>query len=377
MTAAASHAPDENAVWRDAPADFPFWAARQAAPARPSRSPTARRGPTPRPSPRVPGTIPVPEDPAIPPQAATPSKDGALGLQEAPLASAPRSLPRRMPLARGPAFPDGARDLAQDDGVAVNARPNGARADAAAEARRRTRAFPLFSPPRRAARAPAGAPGRRRARPLLLSKMLGRGALRPPPASVTPPDLSRLERRKPLSLPDGAPVPLRAYELDRIEAQDPRRAGTACRRRAPHWDAGRIWHEGAARGVAADARWLWLWKEKTRWWAVHEPEFNAPLLRHQALWWSRQRGVWFALHDGELWSWRRFSEWDAEGLLRLADGVEMVYSADFTKVAVITPGAGAALYDAGTGALLGEWLESELPRRRPRAPEALRLPRGI
>ncbi len=213
-------------------------------------------------------------------------------------------------------------------------------------------------------------------RPLLLSKLLGRGALRPPPASIIPPDLSHLKGRKPLLLPDGSSVPARAYELDLLESQDPRRAQTACRRRAPHWDAGLLWHDGSARGQAADARWLWLWKEKTRWWAVSDPQ-DSPLLRHNELWWSKRRGVWFALHDGELWSWRRFSNWDAEGLLRLGDGVELVYSADFTKVAVITPGAGAVLYDAATGAELGEWLESELPRRRPRAPAELRLPRGI
>lgn len=217
---------------------------------------------------------------------------------------------------------------------------------------------------------------RRRARPLLLSTLLGRGALRPPPASIVTPDLSRLRGRRPLLLPDGSPVPVRPYELDRIEALDPRRAEAACRRRARHWDDGPLWHDGAARGVIADARWLWLWKEDARWWAVRAPE-DGPLLRHQGLWWSRQRGVWFALHDGELWSWRRFSDWDAEGLIRLADGVELVYSADFTKVAVITPGAGAVLYDARTGAELGEWLEHELPRRRPRAPAGLRLPRGI
>ena len=177
-------------------------------------------------------------------------------------------------------------------------------------------------------------------------------------------------------MPDGTPVPSRTYELDRIEAQDPRLAAGACRQRARHWDAGLLWHDGSAHGVIAEDRWLWLWKEKTRWWAVREPE-HASLLRHQGLWWSKLRGVWFALHDGELWSWRRFSDWDSEGLIRLTDGVELVYSADFTKVAVITPGAGAVLYDAYSGAVLGEWLESELPRRRPRAPGGLRLPRGI
>ncbi|MDD5304819.1 MAG: hypothetical protein PHS14_17115, partial [Elusimicrobia bacterium] len=287
-----------------------------------------------------------------------------------------RAAPGRAPLARGPAAPDGADGEDEEVGRSVDPRPEAYRSDPSAWNRRRTRSFPLFRPPRRETLPPRSAGARRRVRPLLLSKLLGRGALRPPPASIVPPDLSSLKGRKPSLLPDGSPVPARPFELDRIEGSDPRRAQAACRRRARHWDAGLVWHDGPARGVVSDARWLWLWKEGTLWWAVREPD-RAPLLRHQGLWWSKQRGVWFALHDGELWSWRRFSDWDSEGLIRLADGVELVYSADFTKVAVITPGAGAALYDARTGAELGEWLESELPRRRPRAPAGLRLPRGI
>ena len=215
----------------------------------------------------------------------------------------------------------------------------------------------------------------RRARPLLLSKALGPGALRPPSSSIVPPDLSRLRTRKPVLAPDGSSVPARGFGLALLEARDPGVSAPACRRRAPHWDAGPAWHDGAARGLIEEERWQWLWKDEARWWAVHEP--GPPLLRQRGLWWSKKKGVWFALHDGELWSWRRFSDWDAEGLLRLEDGVELVYSADFSKVAVITPGSGAVLYDARTGSELGEWLEQEMPRRRPRAPAALRLPSGI
>lgn len=234
--------------------------------------------------------------------------------------------------------------------------------------RRDARGFPLFRPPRRAVVRPR-APSARRVRPLLLSKLLGRGALRPPPGSIVPPDLSRLDARKPPVAPATFATPAD------VEARDPRKLGPACRKRGGHWD-GALWHDGAARGSAADGRWLWLWKAGSRWWARGAAE-EPPFLRHQNLWWSKQKGVWFALHEGELWSWRRFSRWDAEGLIRLTDGVEIVYSADFKMAAVITPGAGAVLYDAATGAELGSWLESEMPRRRPRAPERLRLPSGI
>ncbi len=281
---------------------------------------------------------------------------------------------KRATVFTGPAAPPSGEGPATEARAAVDPR----RAPAASTWFRRPRGgFPLFSPPRRDV-APGGrsAQLRRKARPLLLSKLLGRGALRPPPSSIAPPDLSALDARRPLLLPGGRPTPTRPYDLDRIEAQDPRRAGKADRKRGAHWDAGPVWHDGTLRGLTNGEGWLWLWKERARIWAAPVAD-SPPLLRHQGLWWSKQKGVWFALHDGELWSWRRFSDWEAEGLIRLGDGVELIYSADFTKVAVLTPGAGGVLYDAATGAELGEWLESELPRRRPKAPSSLRLPHGI
>lgn len=369
----------EVASWRDALADRPFSAVdhaaapprRAAAPDRVARSAPHGRAPAPAASaaPRSLHEAVV----ALLRAAARREKLAKPAPRARPEAAAAREDRRRALLAAGPAPAD------DDDGEGsseARSRPEPSAARSAGP-RRRARYFPLFKPPRRAAARPdRGYVRRRRVRPLLLSKMLGRGALRPPPSSLVPPDLSYLRDRKPVSLPDGSPVPARPYELDRVEAHDPRRAAAADRRRAPHWHEGRRWHDGPAQGVAADARWLWLWKQKARWWAAPEPE-KPPLLRHGALWWGKQRGVWFALHEGELWSWRRFADWDAEGLIRLADGVELVYSAGLDKVAVITPGAGAVLYDARTGAELGEWREDEMPRRRPRAPAGLRLPRGI
>lgn len=365
------------AAWRDALADRPFMAASLAAPASYVSSAAARHHRAPY------SSASAAKTPRIPAAAFSAFQAASRRMKELPGPSRPgnpsadraRAVVLRVPLARGPASADDAGGEDHDGVSAVDPRPKDP--NAAAEMRRRTRSFPLFRPPRRATRKSKSATARRRVRPLLLSKLLGRDALRPPSSSIVPPDLSGLQGRKPLLLPDGASVPTRTYELDRIEASDPRRAQAACRRRAPHWDIGPRWHDGAAHGLIADARWLWLWKEQTRWWAVPEAEFKAALLRHRGLWWSKQRGVWFALHDGELWTWRRFSRWDAEGLLRLADGVELVYSADFAKVAVITPGEGAVLYDAATGAELGEWLEGELPRRRPRVSAELRLPSGI
>lgn len=369
----------EVAAWRDALADRPFSAVDHSA-AAPRPSPAPDRAP--RTAPRRPAA-----GAALAPRslhdavvgllraASRREKEAKHGPPSRPEAAAPRDERRRELLAVGPAPAD--EDPEEESSSEARSRPEPSAARSAGP-RRRARYFPLFKPPRRAAsaRPDRGYVRRRRVRPLLLSKMLGRGALRPPPAALVPPDLSHLRERKPARLPDGSPVPARPYALDQVEAHDPRRAAAADRRRAPHWHEDRRWHDGPAQGVAADARWLWLWKEKARWWAAPEPE-KPPLLRHGALWWGKQRGVWFALHEGELWSWRRFADWDAEGLIRLADGVELVYSADLGKVAVITPGAGAVLYDARTGAELGEWREDEMPRRRPRAPAGLRLPRGI
>jgi len=368
---------EEVAAWRDALADRSFSAVDHAA-AAPPPAPAPDRAPRTAPSETAAG-------PSAPPLSLHDAVVGLLraasrreigpepGPRPRPEAAAVGGDRRRALLAVGPA----PSDEDPGEGSSAASSRSGPASARVAGPRRRARYFPLFTPPRRAAVRPdRDSARRRRVRPLLLSRMLGRGALRPPPASLVPPDLSHLRERKPARLPDGSPVPARPYELDRVEAHDPRRAAAADRRRAPHWDEGRTWHDGPAQGVAADARWLWLWKEKARWWAAPEPE-NPPLLRHGALWWGKQRGVWFALHEGELWSWRRFADWDAEGLIRLADGVELVYSAGLGKVAVITPGAGAVLYDARTGAELGEWREDEMPRRRPRAPAGLRLPRGI
>lgn len=369
---------EELALWRDALADRPFGTlAREPAPA--ARSFTARNGARLGAAPAGGGENPgrsgrAEREKGNPSAAPQPPPPAAMRGSARTREAAPRA---RTPLASGPASDE--EDPAEEESVPAAA--PGAPGEAARASRlsfrlrRGARAFPLFQPPRRAGRGPRSAAARK-VRPLLLSSALGRGALRPPPASIVPPDLTGLAARRPLRLADGSPTPSQPYGLERLEALDPRRAGAPCRRRARHWDEGGPWHDGQARGLAADARWLWLWKDETRWWALRAPN-EPPLLSHHGLWWSKRRGVWFALHGGELWSWRRFAAWDAEGLLRLADGVELVYSADFAKVAVITPGAGAVLYDARTGAELGEWEEDELPRRRPRAPSGLRLPRGI
>ena len=97
--------------------------------------------------------------------------------------------------------------------------------------------------------------------------------------------------------------------------------------------------------------------------------------RHQNLWWLRESGVWLILHEGEPWAWRRFQDWGGDGLFHPGTGTEIVYSPDLSRAAVITPGEGAVVYDARSGAELGRIPESAMPaRRRPRALKSLSLP---
>src|SRR6185312_2066344 len=66
------------------------------------------------------------------------------------------------------------------------------------------------------------------------------------------------------------------------------------------------------------------------------------------------------------------------GLFEPASGTEVVYSRDFARAAVITPGEGAQVFDATTGAALGRIPEALMPpRRRPHPPLNPRLPSDV
>ncbi len=203
-----------------------------------------------------------------------------------------------------------------------------------------------------------------RFRPLTLSGLLGRRALRPPPPSLQPPkEMETLTTAH-------APIPSRPAGLAQVEEIDPARLGRD-RRSDAHWD-GRRWHSGAVHGVAQNGTWAWLYNDSGRWWASAD---GKSLLRRDGLWWMKEGGVWFVVHDGEPWALRPFHDWDAEGLFHPATGTEMVYSRDLTKVAVVTPGHGAVVFDAATGGELASIPEAAMPaRRRPRAPERLSRP---
>jgi hypothetical protein len=162
----------------------------------------------------------------------------------------------------------------------------------------------------------------------------------------------------------GAPAGLEALD-------DANPAAFSRDRRAPaHWD-GEEWHDGDVHGLVRDGAWLRLQHDGARWWAFAGGDGRAQL-RHDEVWWTKERGVWFVVHDGLPWAWRSFQDSDASGLIQPGTGTEMIYSKDFARVAVVTPGEGAEVFDAETGEKIADIPEARMPvRRRPKAPPAL------
>ena len=146
------------------------------------------------------------------------------------------------------------------------------------------------------------------------------------------------------------------------------------RRKGEHWD-GVQFHDGDVRGLVRDDAWLWLRREGPNWWAFADGRAE---LRRDGVWWTKEKGVWFVVHEGRPWAWRSFQDWNAQGLFQPASETEMVYSRDFTRVAMVTPGEGAEVFDAETGEKLADIPEARMPaRRRPHVPSELTLPSDV
>ncbi len=214
----------------------------------------------------------------------------------------------------------------------------------------------------------------RRLKPLLLASLIGPRALRPPPAGLVPPPTpADWAERRPARAENGRELSGAAAGLAALDSTDPATLGRD-RRKDAHWDAD-AWHDREVRGLVRDGGWLRLQEEDGRWWAFAG---GGAQLRHDGVWWMKERGIWFVVHEGRPWAWRSFQDWDAQGLFEPSSGTEMVYSQDFARVAVITPGEGAAVFDAATGAELARVPEEGMPpRRRPKAPAELRLPPDV
>ncbi|MDD5629051.1 MAG: hypothetical protein PHU21_08300, partial [Elusimicrobia bacterium] len=210
-------------------------------------------------------------------------------------------------------------------------------------------------------------------RPVLLSQALGLGAIRPPKFQGRAPDLSGLARAAPRTGPDGRPLSGAPARAEAVEAARPPSQAAACRRPVRHWHAqpAALFHYGRAWGLQRDRGWLWLKSSGRNWWAWTAPG-QPTWLWHAQRWWWRSDGVWFMLHEGEVWGYRLFGERRREGLVHPASGTRLEYSADGARVAMITPGDGAWLFDARSGAVLGRWTEDQMPARPgPRAPRSL------
>lgn len=216
-------------------------------------------------------------------------------------------------------------------------------------------------------------------RPLLLSALMGKNAIRPPQGDIAVPDLSILARRLPKNGPDGRPWNPPAAQPKDIESWRPlQRPLTDCRKSEGHWhqaSGGWLYHEQKAWAATEEGRLGWLARQGGRWWAwtaAEEPTW----LSHQGRWWWKSEGVWFLLHQAQAWAYRLFLNGRAEGLFHPGTGTSMVYSQDGRRVAVVTPGAGAVLFDAVTGQEIRRWSEEELKsRKKPSAPSALTFPR--
>ncbi len=243
---------------------------------------------------------------------------------------------------------------------------------------------PASGPPPRSFALPSrarAAPARRalpKARPILIGRALGRGAIRPPASAALVPNLPALLPPLPATQPDGSPLVLKWARPARVETRAPPTAafGTGCRKHG-HWHraAGAArWHHGDAVGLWEGGEWSWLLRRDKAWWAWTGPASPA-FVRHAGRWWWPSGGMWFLLHDGQAWGYRHFSDLGLEGFIHPSSETRMLYSRDGRKVAVVSPGQGAALFDAETGQLLGRWGPEDMPPpKRPRAPESLSLP---
>jgi len=312
----------------------------------------------------------------------------AAARRAAPARGAAQALDAPRPEARAAAAPRARRDAGSPRAPELRTQTPPARRSAVLAARggggfraSSGRRASLFDAP--AGRSPSAARQRergplrgRRFHPILLSKLLGPRPLKPPPASLAPPPaLAALDALRPARDARGAAVPVEPAELSAVEDVDPAALGRD-RRAGAHWDADQ-WHAGAARGLVRGKGWTWLYRDGARWWALAGRGPTA-VLRHDGAWWTKERGVWFLLHDGEPWAWRSFHDWDAQGLFQPGSGTEMVYSKDLKRVAVVAPGEGAEVFDARSGAVLDRIPESEMPpRRRPKLPSSLDLPSDV
>ncbi len=219
---------------------------------------------------------------------------------------------------------------------------------------------------------------------LSLKRLLGLGPLRPP-RGVRKNQGNPWSLPIPKALPDGSPIEGKGPEMAEIEDISPPELKTASCRKGSHWHSFpaslpegtaapvHYHHQAGAWGRWSQGRWSWLEREGGRWWIWGSRE-GPSLVWHQKHWWWETREGWLLLHQGRPWGWGYLRRWRSEGFSS-PEGVEILYSADGSRLLLVLPGQGGLLLDSA-GRLLASLREEELPPSlKAKAPSSLILPR--
>ena len=194
--------------------------------------------------------------------------------------------------------------------------------------------------------------------------MLGRGALKPPANIRGIPSQSPWNLPLPAKLPPQLRIDAEGLQDGKIEGVRPPDAGQARKAQDGAWirkNGAAYYHRGDFWGRLESGEWSWLEKSQGRWWLWSAPG-KPPALWSRGHWWTQKDGRWFLFHDGKAWGYQYLNEWSREGF-RSEAGEQIVYSGDGRRVLISAPKQGAALFDAQTGAQLGEWNPEPAPRR--------------
>ncbi|MDE2314206.1 MAG: hypothetical protein KGL04_08535 [Elusimicrobia bacterium] len=173
-----------------------------------------------------------------------------------------------------------------------------------------------------------------------------------------------------MPLPDKFPPQLQidaeGLQDGKIEGVHPPDAAQARKTRDGSWiqkNETAYYRRGEFWGRLESGQWTWLQKSQGRWWLWSAPG-KPPDLWNRGHWWVQNDGNWFLFHNGQAWGYQYLKQWGQQGFRNQA-GEQIVYSGDGRRVLISAPRQGAALFDAQTGARLGEWDPEIAPRRPP------------
>ncbi|HVC09861.1 MAG TPA: hypothetical protein VNH15_07985 [Elusimicrobiota bacterium] len=196
-----------------------------------------------------------------------------------------------------------------------------------------------------------------------MTGMLGRNPLKPPSAVRGFPTRNPWNRPLPNRLPPELEIKTSGLQENQIESVRPPALKDGRKVPDGKWirqGSAAYYHQGEYWGRLENGQWSWLDKSGGRWWLWSAPG-KPPVLWSKNHWWAQSSGLWFLLHNGEAWGYQYLNDWSQEGF-RNESGAQIVYSKDGSRVLVSTPKDGAALFNAQTGARLGQWRPEPAPR---------------